>query len=655
MKRFFRTIAGKITLFFSCAVMLTIAAVATVSVCVMLALGVYTNSQEDIFNSLASQRFVDITGDYFSMMGLFEGRRPIVNTGDDMINVILKIVDNENITVYETESAKNVVKWDACTVCFYYGNSLKCNIISNPPENFIPNVAHDDLIGVTFLKLKDGLPEKDYFSSLKNGINIAYTLRHWSYIIAVLSFLAFAVLFVMLMCVAGHRPDREDTAAGALNFLPYDILTLIFAGIIFAAVMITLEYGNQFGGAVVIPVLCCIVEAAIWAFLGLCMEAAARIKRKRLFKSTFLYRIFKLFLKGIKLLLKGLGKMFEGIGAVLSAVPMVWRTFAVWLGVLALDLIMVILFFDGLETFATVAFIVIKAVELVTLLYITSGLRRLEKAGREIASGNLEHKANLSGMSGDIKRYGETLNSISDTMADAVDEKLRSERMKTELITNVSHDIKTPLTSIINYTGLISKEQCDNPRIAEYSEVLNRQSERLKRLIEDLVEASKAATGNLEVDLVPCDASAFIEQAGGEYEDKLSGSNLQLVVKQPQEEMYIMADGRRMWRIFDNLMNNICKYALEGTRVFMSLEHIGNNAVFAFKNTSRAPLDLSEDELMERFTRGDSSRNTEGTGLGLSIAKSMAELQGGSLHLDIDGDFFKAVLSFPTVEVKTGE
>ena len=234
-------------------------------------------------------------------------------------------------------------------------------------------------------------------------------------------------------------------------------------------------------------------------------------------------------------------------------------------------------------------------------------------------------------------------------MSLAVEERLKSERMKTELITNVSHDIKTPLTSIINYATLIGNESCENEKIIEYSTVLVRQSERLKRLIEDLVEASKASTGNLDVLLSPCDPSIFLTQAGGEYEEKLQRAELTLVIKQPEQEVQIMADGRRMWRVFDNLMNNICKYAQSGTRVYLTLEIIRKNAVITFKNTSRDPLDISEAELMERFVRGDTSRNTEGNGLGLSIAKSMVELQNGSLHLLIDGDLFKVALSFPII------
>ena len=264
-----------------------------------------------------------------------------------------------------------------------------------------------------------------------------------------------------------------------------------------------------------------------------------------------------------------------------------------------------------------------------------------------MASGDIDHHTDTSFLLPSFKAHAENLNNVSDSIALAVNERMKSEHMKTELITNVSHDIKTPLTSIINYADLIGREDCDNPKIREYTEVLTRQSTRLKRLIEDLVEASKASTGNLEVDLQPCDAAVFLSQADGEYEEKLQKADLTLITSQPENEVRIQADGRRMWRIFDNLMNNICKYAQPGTRVYLSLEEKDSRAVITFRNTSREQLNMSEEELMERFTRGDSSRNTEGNGLGLSIARSMAELQNGSLNIVIDGDLFKAVLEFP--------
>ena len=284
------------------------------------------------------------------------------------------------------------------------------------------------------------------------------------------------------------------------------------------------------------------------------------------------------------------------------------------------------------------------------VLYCAIVLKKLQEASKALADGDLSYQIDTSKMFGDFKNYGELLNSISKGMAIAVEERIKSERMKTELITNVSHDIKTPLTSIINYTDLISKEPCDNKKINEYSSVLLQQSERLKRLIDDLVEASKASTGNLEVNLAPCEANILLTQVVGEYSEKIQNKSLELITNQPESIIMIMADGRRLWRVFDNLMNNICKYSQSGTRVYLSLEKQGNEAVITFKNTSRLSLNISADELMERFVRGDSSRNTEGNGLGLSIAKSLTELQNGKLELYIDGDLFKVILKFPIIK-----
>ena len=250
---------------------------------------------------------------------------------------------------------------------------------------------------------------------------------------------------------------------------------------------------------------------------------------------------------------------------------------------------------------------------------------------------------------GPFRRHGDDLNNIGDGINRAVMQRMKSERMKTELITNVSHDIKTPLTSIINYADLISKEESDNEKIAEYSAVLLRQSERLKRLIDDLVEASKAQTGNLEVTLSPCDVGVFISQAEGEYRDRLDEAGLTLVTGQPAKEVLIMADGRRLWRVFDNLMNNAAKYSQPGTRVYLNLFEDAGQAVVTIRNTSREALNISPDELMERFVRGDSARSTEGNGLGLSIAKSLTELQRGDFDIAIDGDLFKVTLRFPVI------
>lgn len=224
---------------------------------------------------------------------------------------------------------------------------------------------------------------------------------------------------------------------------------------------------------------------------------------------------------------------------------------------------------------------------------------------------------------------------------------MKSEYFKTELITNVSHDIKTPLTSIINYVDLLEKEEVENPRIKEYLEVLSRQSSRLKKLIEDLMEASKASTGNLNVVFERCDAHVMLTQTIGEFEEKLKEGQIELIVKGSKNPMFIQADPRHLWRIFDNMMNNICKYAQPLTRAYVNIETEGGTGKIIFRNISKCALNIESEELMERFVRGDSSRNTEGSGLGLSIAKSLTELMHGKLELFVDGDLFKVIVSFP--------
>ena len=273
-------------------------------------------------------------------------------------------------------------------------------------------------------------------------------------------------------------------------------------------------------------------------------------------------------------------------------------------------------------------------------------MKQLKDGGERIAKGDLAHKIDTSQMMFDFKRHGEAINGISEGMSKAVDERMKSERFKTELITNVSHDIKTPLTSIINYVDLLEKEKLDNPTAEEYLEVLERQSARLKKLIEDLMEASKASTGNLPVHLERLEAGVFMVQTVGEFEERTKAAELDLQIKKPEEPVYIMADGRHFWRVIDNLMNNICKYAQPGTRVYINMENRDGKVEITFRNTSKYALNISSDELMERFVRGDSSRNTEGSGLGLSIANSLMELMGGTCNLYVDGDLFKVVLEF---------
>lgn len=291
--------------------------------------------------------------------------------------------------------------------------------------------------------------------------------------------------------------------------------------------------------------------------------------------------------------------------------------------------------------------IVIKILEIAAAFVLLLQMKQLQNGSRMLAEGKLDNKLDTSHMFWEFKKHGDYLNQIGDGMTIALEERLKSEHFKSELITNVSHDIKTPLTSIINYVNLLQKENITSEAAVEYLEVLERQSARLKKLIEDLIEASKASTGNLTVTLEECDIGILLTQTVGEFEEKLSQNQLDLIAQSPESPVIIRVDNRHLWRIFDNLMNNICKYAQPGTRVYINWEANEQEIHILFRNTSKYALNISGEELMERFVRGDTSRNTEGNGLGLSIAQSLAELMNGTLTIYVDGDLFKVVLTFP--------
>ena len=287
---------------------------------------------------------------------------------------------------------------------------------------------------------------------------------------------------------------------------------------------------------------------------------------------------------------------------------------------------------------------------LAIVLYGAGALGLLLESTKHMGRGDLDTRVSDRYMIGSFREFAQDLNSLADVAVIAAQKQLKSERMKTELITNVSHDIKTPLTSIINYVDLLQKPHTDEDQEI-YLEVLSRQSLQLKKLIEDLMEMSKASTGNMAVDIITVNATETINQALGEFSDKLEKIQLTTVFTPPEEPICMRADGRLAWRVLGNLLSNICKYALPGTRLYIDLTQEADKVIISLKNISRQSLNVSADELLERFVRGDASRNTEGSGLGLNIAKSLMELQKGQLLLTVDGDLFKVTLVFPGADV----
>lgn len=490
----------------------------------------------------------------------------------------------------------------------------------------------------------DELVLEDNFYMTDLLVEMAYSAKYLVYGIGAVALLVSIACFVFLMCSAGHRGRYVEVQPGWGNWVPVDVLVICYISCTSVDIAAVEHgyYSNPF-----LQIFALVIAGSLFAAmtLGLLMSIAVRFKLGKWWQNSLVYYAWS----WVKRLLGWAWRMVKGAVALICKIPMVSKTMMAY-GIITLVEFLMILIFTWEPGAYLLVWILYRIALLPAVVYVALVLRKLQNGAKAIAEGDMNYQINTELMLPEFKRHAQNLNKIREGMTVAVEQKLKSERMKTELITNVSHDIKTPLTSIINYSDLIGKEPCDNPQILEYAQVLHRQSDRLKRLIEDLVEASKASTGNLEVHLASCEVGVMISQTIGEYEQRLQTSQLTLVVNEPDKPIQIMADGRRLWRVFDNLMNNICKYSQPGTRVYLTLEEGQEDAVIIFRNTSRDPLNLSPDELMERFVRGDSARNSEGNGLGLSIARSLTELQKGTMSISIDADLFKVILRFPKIK-----
>ncbi len=500
------------------------------------------------------------------------------------------------------------------------------------------------------------IPDDSEIYVLSRVMSLLNGYRYDLLILAVGTGLASIVLFVFLVAAAGRRTPDGTVTPTWVERVPFDIYSAVMfvAGVGCLGLIFSLaeqwRMDMALGALMGVSFVALAAVAVLW-----CMSLSVRIKLKTAISSCVCYKILACCWKVFKRVLvwsKNTLAALVGDVKTISFVPRVLLIVAV---------VLLIEFMFMVNTDAgdhIIAWFFERAVLVVLGIYLVAAMKRLLTAGREIANGNVEHRVDTARMHGALKEHGEDLNRITDGMNKAIAERVKSERFKTELITNVSHDIKTPLTSIVNYVDLLEKEEMENDTARGYLEVLSRQSARLKKLIEDLMEASKASTGNLAVNPERCDLGVMLTQTAGEYAEKLSAAGLELIVDKPEENVYIMADRQQLWRVFDNLMNNICKYSLAGTRVYLELKRVSRTsgeslqpgATVTFRNISKTRLTVAGDELAERFVRGDSSRNTEGSGLGLSIANSLTELQGGKMTLVVDGDLFKVQLTFDEVK-----
>ena len=447
---------------------------------------------------------------------------------------------------------------------------------------------------------------------------------------AILVNLASAIVFLPCLSFqlrsAGCWEGHESLYLTWLDRIPLDFYLA-------AAITMFLIGANAWDGETqfICGVICTFMTALLVPSL------AARYKTHTLWTNTILCRTWQL-------LRRHVGTFLRNVAAVLRSIPLLWSTLAVLLALSAIDLLF--LAWDSRMTTISV-WTIVRCVVILLVLYVMLDVRKLLKTVEQMAKGDFSQTVSVSCPLPAVQGHAEHLNAIQSGLQTAVEARLQSERLKTELITNVSHDIKTPLTSIVNYVDLLSKTEITDPTALEYIAVLERQAHRLRKLTEDLVEASKAATGNISVHLAPTDLNVLLNQVCGEYGQRLAERNLQPVFTPAEGSPHVLADGQLLWRVLDNLMGNVCKYAMPGTRVYITAEESEGRAGLSIKNISLYPITVTGQELTERFVRGDSSRSTEGSGLGLSIAASLTELQQGTFAIHVDGDLFKATLTFP--------
>ena len=638
MKKFTRRLPVKILCFILCVFFLCATVVSTFGAVFIALEGFYTRTEEELlWDAVYRDASIDANVITFSAAS---GKDYHVDEvfAKDKTNLRYAVFDDAGNLKMSNFDGKG--SWD-----YYFSFEIYKDKFNNWNTNLVRSgdtMISGKNIWTFAVYLEEGFPVDDEYSFYATFVSVLYSLRYWIFAIALGSLALFLTLFITLLCASGRRPDSEEVHAGYLNKIPFDI---ILAGACALAIsfLLLLDETDHDEIAYAISVIVSLVAAPI-ILIGLSMSIATRIKQHSLLKNTVVWRICKLVCKFFKFIAGEIVRIFR-------ALPMIWRGATVLTVNAILDLIFVCMIIDRDFCEIGIFLSLSKTAILFGLgIYAAIFMRRLQKGAQALADGNLSYQTDTKAMYWDFKKHGENLNRISEGMSAAVEKRLQSERMKAELITNVSHDIKTPLTSIINYSSLISDEKCDCEKHAEYSEVLVRKSEHLKRLLDDLVEISKAQSGNLDVELTPCDANVLLTQASGEYIQKCENAGLELITDIPDGRIRIMADSRRIWRVFENLLNNAVKYSLSGSRVYIALSRYGDFARFTFRNTSKTMLNITPDELAERFVRGDSARTTEGNGLGLSIAKSLTELQNGKMDIEIDGDLFKVTLLFPVVE-----
>lgn len=538
--------------------------------------------------------------------------------------------DNQGLIYYNPHQEKEVTEY---TLYLTVADPLKGSKVS------VSSLFSNETGSGSRIVIDSG--KTQFFQKAHTLAGVVVQLRKTSGWWLLLSALVWLVSLGVLFVSAGWKKGFDTVQIRRIDRIPFAIYTGITGLVVIGCGLICLYMGDGlFRNAraeycvAYFAIAFALAELIVYEYV---ISIIARIRAGKFWHYTLLRLLLNPF-RRIK------RELHEIRLALLANLSMTVKVTAVFLVVFLIEAFLLLC--AGADGGIIMVYLLWKVVEYGVLLKIVVQFRQIFDGGERIAKGDYLHPIHTEKMMYELRTHAENLNNVQTGVAAAVEEKMKSERFRTELITNVSHDIKTPLTSIINYVDLIKKEPTESETMREYIEVLDRQSNRLKKLIEDLMEASKASTGNLPVNPEVCDATVVLTQIVGEFSERAEKNQLEMVVECPQPPVEIYVDGRHLWRIIDNLMGNICKYAQPGTRVYITLEKFHGMVIMTFRNISKDRLKMTSEELFGRFVRGDSSRNTEGHGLGLSIAKSLTELMHGNLAVQIDGDLFKVILSF---------
>jgi signal transduction histidine kinase len=472
-------------------------------------------------------------------------------------------------------------------------------------------------------------PENDDFSVAKKEFDKLYPWAKRSIVLVVAS----AVLWLFCMCymtvAAGKRSEDREVHLFPTDRIPTEIPAIcMVAALGFLAFLGTKVHQQDYEimGRMVVTGTFALLGAI--CFMGMYLSLVRRVKADTFFANSYMNWFYVNLKDTWNNKYVGNRRELKIIGIMAVFLVLSWLSFGrryLWSFVLLGILVVFVLIYSSQR--------------IIQRNKILEGINR-------ITQGDLNYKLNMDELKGDERLLAEGINHISEGLATAISESVQDERMKASMITNISHDIKTPLTSIINYIGLLRREEIHNPKAQTYIDVLEQKSLRLKQLMDDLVEVSRISSGNVTLQMTEIDLVELVRQTGGEFNEKLEQKGLNVITKFPKESVMICADGRQLWRVIGNLYNNVAKYAMPDTRVYVEVAVSGKEASFSMKNISESMLDVNADSLTERFVRGDESRSTEGSGLGLSISKMLTELMGGQFDIELEDDLFRVKVTF---------